>query len=265
MAQLKSFSMLPLCLLVSLTFWLSSAIPDSNNTPVFTQALESFKQSDFAKSREGFLQLLQQFPNDPVLLYNAGLVEMSDQHPGRAAAYWRKALFIKPGFSPAIVGINQLESQKNPAVIPLPWWQKGSRYVSLSFLLSTLLVSIALSVFFGVRKLRAIKLELPPRSTAPLLFFSAFSVFLVGVIAVHVTAVHWHTSATVMAAVSIHSSPNTASPALFDFKEGDEVIIHRRNGEWLQVQRGSTALGWVQKDAVFIHSGPDLLPSSSTH
>jgi tetratricopeptide (TPR) repeat protein len=93
MAQLKSLSMLPLCLLVSLTFWVSSAFPDASTDTVFTQALESFKQSDLAKSRESFLQLLQKSPNDPVLLYNLGLVEFSDQHPGRAMAYWRKALF----------------------------------------------------------------------------------------------------------------------------------------------------------------------------
>jgi tetratricopeptide (TPR) repeat protein len=264
MAQLKSLSMLPLCLIVSLTFWLSSAFPDAPTDTVFTQALESFKQSDLAKSRENFQQLLQSSPNDPVLLYNAGLVEFSDQHPGRAMAYWRKALFLRPGFSPALTAINQLEKQKNPAIIPAQWWQKGPRYVSLSWLLGTLLIFTSFSVVFNIRRQRAKKLQLSVPPIWPVISGLVFSVFLVGLIALHASLLHWHTMATVLETVSIHSSPNSESPALFDFKEGDEVIIHRQNGDWLQIQRGSTAIGWVQKAAIFVHSGPALPATPSS-
>ena len=264
MAQLKSLSMLPLCLLVSLTFWVSSAFPDASTDTVFTQALESFKQTDLTKSRESFLQLLQKSPNDPVLLYNLGLVESSDQHPGRAMAYWRKAVFLQPGFSPALDGIRQLEKQKNPSIVPAQWWQKGPRYVSLFWLLVILLIFIALSVVFGVRRKRAIKLKIPEPPLWPVPVCITTSALLAGFIALHISLLHWHTMAIVMEPVAIHSSPNVDSPALFDFKEGDEVVVHRQNGDWLQIQRGSTAIGWVQKNAIFIHSGPPLSTTTSS-
>ncbi len=258
MAQLKSLSMLPLCLLVSLTFWVSSAFPDAPADTVFTQALESFKQSDFAKSRESFLQLLQKNPNDPVLLYNLGLVDFSDQHPGRAMAYWRKALFLRPGFSPALTAIHQLEKQKNSPFAAPSWWQKGPRYVSLPWLLGALLIFISLSVIFMVRRRRAIKLQAPVKSLGPILAGFAASALLIIAICIHVSLVHWQTLATVLQPVSVHSSPSNDSPSLFDFKEGDEVVIHRKNGDWLQIQRGSTAIGWVPRSALFVHSGPPL-------
>jgi tetratricopeptide (TPR) repeat protein len=264
MAQLKSLSMLPLCLLVSLTFWVSSAFPDASTDTVFTQALESFKQSDLAKSRESFLQLLQKSPNDPVLLYNLGLVEFSDQHPGRAMAYWRKALFLQPGFSPAVAGVSQLEKQKKSSLVPAQWWQKGPRYVSLPWLMGALLVFISLSVVFSVRRKRALKIKIPEPPLWPLPVCLTASALLSVFIALHISLTHWQTLATVMDPVAIHSSPSVESPALFDFKEGDEVVVHRQNGDWLQIQRGSTAIGWVQKNAIFIHSGPPLAPKTAS-
>ncbi len=243
---------------------MSSAFPDDSVDSVFTQALESFKQSDLAKSREAFLQLLQKSPDDPVLLYNVGLIEYSDQHPGRAVGYWRKAVYLQPGFVPAISGINQLEKQKIPAIIPVPWWQKGPRYVSLPWLLGILLAFIILSVVFGVKRQRATKLESARPPLWPMILAIVSSAGLVIVVALHVSILHWHTMATVMEGVAIHSSPNSESPALFDFKEGDEVVIHRQNGEWYQIQKGSTAIGWVKKTAVFVHSGAGLLASASS-
>ncbi len=248
--------MLPLSLLLSLTFWVSSAFPDSGAGSVFTQALESFKQNDLAKSRETFLQLIQDSPDDPVLLYNLGLVELTDQHPGRALAYWRKALYLRPGFSPALEGLRRIEGQKASGMAAPTWWQKFPRFVSLPTLLAFTLVALSLCLFFAIRWRRAQKFQLLATSIAPPLTFGLLFILLSLISWLHYSQTRQFVFATVMLpSAAVHSSPAEESPALFDFREGDEVRVRRTDGEWLQVQKGATAIGWIKKEQVFVHSG----------
>lgn len=248
--------MLPLYLLVSLTFWAPSAFPDSGVGSVFTQALESFKQNDLAKSRETFLQLIQDSPDDPVLLYNLGLVELTDQHPGRALAYWRKALYLRPGFAPAREGLNRIEGQKTSGIPPVAWWQKLSRYVSLSLLLAAFLVSFSLCLFFVIRWWRAQKFQLTKPPLYLPLILGTLTIVFAGLSWLHYSQTQQHVLATVMLpSAAVHSSPTEDSPALFDFREGEEVRVRRADGDWFQVQKGATAIGWIKKEQIFIHSG----------
>ncbi len=253
--------MLSLYILVSLTFWNSSALPDSGSDTVFAQALESFKQKDLAKSREAFLQLVSGSPNDPVLLYNLGLVEMSDQHPGRALAYWRKALYLKPGYGPAIDGLKKIEKLRIQGLQDVSWWQKIPRYVSLSFLLTLNLFFASAAIFSLLLLRRALKFEFSNPTYATPAFLVLGTLLLSTVSWLHFSSTQAHTLATVMIpSAAVHSSPTTESPALFDFREGDEVTVRRQNGNWYQVQKSSTAIGWLQKDHVFIHSGESPQP-----
>lgn len=254
--HLKSFLMLPLYLLVSLTFWAPPAFPDSGAGPVFTLALESFKQNDLAKSRETFLQLIQDSPDDPVLLYNLGLVELTDQHPGRALAYWRKALYLRPGFSPALEGLRRIEGQKGTGVPALTLWQKFPRLISLPALLAITLASLSLCLFFGIRWRRAQKFQLATVSITSVIGFGLLTLVMSLLSWFHFSQTQQFTLATVMLpAAAVHSSPSENSPALFDFREGDEVRVRRTDGEWLQVQKGATAIGWIKKEQIFVHSG----------
>ena len=67
---------------------------------------------------------------------------------------------------------------------------------------------------------------------------------------------HFETKATVMEpTVPAYASPSADAPSLFEFREGDEVTIRRTQQDWLQVQKSATAVGWVKKNQILIHSG----------
>jgi tetratricopeptide (TPR) repeat protein len=247
--------MLSLYLLVSLTFWCSSADPDSGSSSVFNQALESFKQSDLAKSRESFLQLIAQSPDDPVLLYNLGLIELTDQHPGRALAYWRKALYLKPGYRPAIEGISRIEKLKKSNLPAYSFWRKIPFYFSLSAWLGLGLFFIILTTLSAVRWRRAIKFQISrPTLTLPIALSGSTLLFLSLAFWTYVLTYHQKLGIIMMDA-PVHSSPSQDSPALFNFNEGDEVSVFRENENWIQVQKSATALGWIKKEQLFVHSG----------
>lgn len=253
--------MLPASIFLALTFWISPTFSDSETASVFTQALQSFKQGELAKSRDSFLQLLSTHPDDPVLLYNLGLTEMTDQHPGRALAYWRKALYLDPGFSPAVAGLTQLAQLKKfdftPSLSEQIHWR-----LSLTTFLAALWLTCLFSGLWLLRWARSRKelSEENSRSTSavplwPVFISGLFSLVFLFLASQRFWRDHYQVTGTVLASSApVYASPSVDSPALFDFKEGDEVRVHRSKEGWLQVQRGDTAAGWVKKDEVLVYA-----------
>ena len=245
---------LPISLLLAFFFCTMPALAQSPAEP-FTIGLEAFKKGAFSQSREQFSQLLQSHPRDPLLLYNLGLVELSDNHPGRALAYWRKALYLKPGYSPVLAGMARLQAVKGSPLgdtNPFLWlyWR-----VSIEILLGGALILFVLTGFFWVRFTAARKFEKPASPWG--LALSALGFAAITGLAVHnFQLLHQNTKATVMeTAVPAHSSPSAEAPSLFEFREGDEVVVRRSQDEWIQVQKSATAVGWVKKNQVLVHSG----------
>lgn len=251
--------MLPFSILLALTFSFSSAFPDSDLDTVFTQGLESFKRSDLAQSRGAFLQLINDYPNDPSVLYNLGLVEFKDQHPGRALAYWRKALYLSPGYSPALQGLSHLKQQKYQPVLQIPFSTEVYWRIPLLYLFLSALLSLSAFAFFMIRWMSKKKLGVPPSLIAPA--FLGFLGLITLAAALHdFQTFQLRSSGTIMeTSAPVHSSPSNESPALFEFKEGDEVTVRREAGEWLQVQKSATSIGWLKKNQLFLHSGPSAI------
>ncbi len=246
--------MLPASIFLALTFWISPAFPDSESSAVFTQALQSFKQGELAKSRDSFLQLLTAHPDDPVLLYNLGLTEMTDQHPGRALAYWRKALYLDPGFSPAVAGLTQLAQLKKfdftPSLTEQIHWR-----ISLTSFLVALWLTCLFCGFWLIRWARGRREENNPIPLWPVFVSGLFSVVFLFFATQRMWRDHYQLTGTILASSApVYASPSVDAPALFDFKEGDEVRVHHSKEGWLQVQRGDTAAGWVKKDEVLVYA-----------
>jgi len=234
----------------------TATAPAPTGPVTFPQGVEYFKKNDFAHSREVFTQLLAEHPQDPTLLYNAGLVEVSDKHPGRALAYWRKALYLEPGFAPVLAGMAHLKKAKllPPEEEPNPfawlYWR-----IPLSYLLA---ISFLLFIATGILWIR-FALQKKMEKPAPLgaLITAAILFFVMMGFSVHDYQLnHFETKATIMEpTVAAFASPSADAPSLFEFREGDEVTIRRTQQDWLQVQKSATAVGWVKKNQILIHSG----------
>jgi uncharacterized membrane protein YhaH (DUF805 family) len=258
--------MLPISILLVLTFCTGSAFsqeagteaqePPKSSVPVFTQALETFKSANLPESRARFSELLTQHPNDPVLLYNLGLVEFTDKHPGKALAYWRKALYLQPGFSPALSGIRQVHRVipgfKSMDIsiarelywrIPL-WFFFGSAFIFF-------LVAGVLWVMFAARR----KKDVSSSSAIPMLASLLFLIFISFALHAYFTYYLVPSGTILETPVAVRSSPSEESPSLLEFNEGDEVSILREQDPWVQVQKSATAVGWIPKAKILVHSG----------
>lgn len=242
---------MPISLLIAVTLWTGSVF--AAPTEVFTRGIEAFQKNDFTESRQRFLELLADHPNDPTLLYNLGLVELSDKHPGRAKAYWRKALYLDPGASAPLAGLSKLKklvpSDEDSALMAL------HRRVPFPILAGFAWICFTLGTFLFIRFRKKQKAGTPSgwASWGTALGFFALFTFL----SIHnFFSLHWSLQGVIMdSSVPARSSPTDEAPTLFEFREGDDVVVHRRQQDWLQVQKSATAIGWVKKTQVFIHSG----------
>jgi tetratricopeptide (TPR) repeat protein len=242
-------------ILLSLSMWVSPAYSQTNqrdNSPsdTFSSALQSFKTKDYVQSRKLFENLIAQHPNDTALLYNLGLVEAMDNHPARAFAYWRKALFLSPGDGPSLQGIARIkDSVDYPSPLMPLYWRIP---IAWMFILSAL--AWLLSGFLILFSLRRRKNKQSPIWGSVIASCVVF--IILSSLSLHN---YWlsfeRTSGTVMAATPAFASPQKDAASLFDFREGDEVQILRSQGQWAHVQKSATAVGWVQKQSILRHSG----------
>ncbi|MCC6138487.1 MAG: hypothetical protein IT287_07625 [Bdellovibrionaceae bacterium] len=242
-------------ILLSLTMWISPAYSQTDQRTIspsemFTTALQKFKTKDYVQSRQMFSQLLSAHPNDTALLYNVGLVEATDNHPERAFAYWRKALFLSPGHGPSLEGISSLK----PGVVSysFPLWIYWRVPIAVLSILAFLFWCLSAALI--VRNIRRNSQQKPVRWDVSALCGILFLLFTT--LAIHDYVVLFSVpSATLMANTPAQASPANDAPSLFDFKEGDDVHVLRAQNGWLHVQKSETAVGWVKSTALLIHSG----------
>ncbi|MCB9073681.1 MAG: hypothetical protein H6623_08665 [Bdellovibrionaceae bacterium] len=242
-------------LFLSLTMWVSPAFSNTNQqtispTETFALALKSFKTKDYAQSRKDFSILLRQHPSDPTLLYNAGLVEALDNHPARAFAYWRKALFFQPGHAPSLQGISQIrDSVTSPSLLMPVYWRIPIAWI-FGFSILFWFLSGTLFILSLYRQHKGQNALWMPTILSTFLFVMTLTLALNGYWLAFDAPV-----GTIMASAPARSAPNAEAPSLFDFNEGDEVRVLRTQGNWDHVQKSATAVGWVPRTAVLRHSG----------
>lgn len=215
---------------------------------MFSLALEKYKTKDYVHSRQLFLDLLGANNKDTTVLYNLGLVEFSDNHQERALAYWRRALFLQPGHGPSLEGISHLKNSS------YAWFQWFYWRVPIAVVF---LITLALWLTGGVLLLRNIR-KISKNQTASwgtCAITCSFCALFLGLSTHYYYSQFYITSGTLLSNTPAAASPTSDAPSLFDFKEGDQVVVLRTQKEWLQIKKTETAVGWVKNSALILHSG----------
>ncbi len=87
----------------------------------FLGGVKAYQNRDFPKAKELFSPLLAEYPENPKLLYNLGLVEYQLGNYGMALGLWRKARFLDQSFALPAQAIEFTEEKFFPE-------QKGSAF-----------------------------------------------------------------------------------------------------------------------------------------
>lgn len=229
----------------------------SVTAPSFETSLKQMTDGDNEGALTNLVALIKQNRNDTTLLYNAGLAAFKSEQFGPAAAYWRKALYLRPTMSLAHEGLSQIEDKTNtledyhwlsPLYRRLPFTILALLTMGLYALLGGLLIRLF------KRKKEALDVNIWP----PIFTGTALLPLML------VTALYYYqylclSKATILdEGTPIYARPDTEAPALTNLAAGNEVLILKINEDssWVLVKKSETELGWATKQSLFIHSGP---------
>lgn len=244
----------------------TSALGADEPTPeaLFQKGLADYQAKKFSEARDSFQQILDAGRVTPEVLHNTALANYQLGDRPRALALWRKALNVDPGFSRARAGRDFAENE-----LQLRGWERDgfTQWIQrtlefLSFRETLWMIALLLGIsgwlwlrYFGAR-LAALEEErpLPAFPTAALVLSLVFT--MVVALSVLKARSDWRARATlVVANASARSLPSESGVGLFELRGGTEVLVRRRDKEWLQVQNSEGASGWLKVGEVLITSG----------
>jgi tetratricopeptide (TPR) repeat protein len=223
----------------------------------FLAGVSAYRAKDYERAKTVFTELMEQNPDNPILLYNLGLVEYQLGRFGWALGLWRKARTLAPGKVPAEAAIAYTEERLFPerqkqtfivviynALLNLPSWL---------WRLSSLL-GFMITGWWGLEY--GVKRRLPP-NLWPSWIYIVFPLFLLGLSFTLIGAIEsMQTSATVVEKdLLARVSPSETSPTILQLEEGQKVTVDQYHGEWARIHGQNGAPGWVPRQAVLEFKG----------
>lgn len=227
-------------------------------------ALKSYQTGDYDTAKKLLDETLAQDADNTVILYNLGLAEYKLGNPGKALAYWRKAINLSPGFSGAEDAINYAESQmrliadenralgpkiaaKTLSLVPAP-----ALYV---LFLITLFIFFKKTISYVAKKRQAQLNDQP----LPHFSFSSLIYLVVSLLILYPVTFYYfeslNTRATVITKVAeTKSGPSSEAATLYSLNEGESVIVLDKTEDWYKIKDRSGRLGWAQQSLFFLTS-----------
>lgn len=228
----------------------------SSGASAFSAGVMAFQKSDLSGAKTAFLESLKIEPENPLSLYNLGLVEAQEGNKGRAIALWRRALVIRPGFKAPTHAIKWTRGKLERPDISheVEFWDSFRQSFLISFPLAhfalatacLLLVSgwLILSYLGARRRAELEQIRNPPFPTVgaiSCLLFLAMAFLSAAKIMDSLES----RGTIVIKSVDAKSAPDSSATTMFSLYEGLEVLIRARSGDWAQVTFPGGSTGWV--------------------
>ena len=223
----------------------------------FLEGLKAFQAEDFQTARNNFNLLLEQYPNDPTLLYNAGLAEFKAGQAGSALGLWRKARSLGNHSDDLLQALQfaentlNLGSQESGPLISL---YRRMATAPLGFWLG---LSLILFLFLGWQSITYGAKQKKPFLDWPLSLQLGLPFFVLTLFfTLHLSFKANQKKGTVtINNLLTHASPSDTSPSLFELHEGQWVFIETEQDNWLQIRTQAGVSGWASKTHIIPFGG----------
>jgi tetratricopeptide (TPR) repeat protein len=240
-------------LILTLLFSLAPLLPvraAADPALAFAEANRLYEQGKFSEAAAAFDSIRTSGVVSSALLFNLGNARFKAGETGRAIAAYHEALRLAPRDPDALANL-RFARESVGARPAEPAWRRGLRSLTLNEW--ALLASAALWLWLGI--LIAGVLRPAWRSTLGLWRRLAFAAFFVGVA---ISVATWldrarHPFAVVVADEAVvRYGPIDESQSHYTLRDGVEVEVLDRNGDWLQVRDAQRRTGWVKKSQVVV-------------
>jgi len=267
------FSVTIFCLIASLTLDVLAQDPaatENKEEPsfqsLFQEGIKYYQEKKFTEAKGIFQKAIELNPKNVQVITNLGLTYFQTGEKGYALALMRKAHSLDPDFSTPISAIEFIQSQLTVKEIPHEinsWETLRAQFIQpfsqFSFVVLSALFLFAAGwtwiQFFSQRKKAAE--EEKPYPQIPLLgiiYSVCFTILFALMLAKFYD--HFQVRGTIVAEkTSVLSLPNEKAPTLFELYSGLEVLVLKKETDWLQVRYPGGMIGWIKNNDLFITHG----------
>jgi tetratricopeptide (TPR) repeat protein len=241
-----------LSILVSCCFLLSQQpLCAEDFTAAFDAANKLYAEGKFAEAAGAYEQILNTGSASTAVYFNLGNAFFKSSQIGRAIAAYRQAEQCSPRDPDVLANLQFARNQ-----VQGPTWRagRGERWLGrLSLNEWTWLGAGAVWVLFVLLTVQQVwpALARPLRSWT--VGATVMAVLLIGCfVGAHAANSRARTAIVIAPEAAVRSGPFEESPNTFTARDGAELRVLDRKGEWLQVTDGTRRVGWVKQDAVVI-------------
>jgi len=223
-------------------------------TADFSAANKLYAQGKFADAAAAYEKILQTGAQSPSLLFNDANAEFKSGHPGKAIAAYRQAAQLSPRDAELRANLAFVRNQVQGATVRESRWQNWFGTLSLNE--GALLTAVFLWAMFALLIARQIRPALVPKLKTATWIFAALTICSASVLALQATN-HFYSAVAVVtsAETTARSGPFDEAQSAFTARDGAELSVLDRHGDWVQVAGGAGKTGWLNKNQVEILPG----------
>jgi tetratricopeptide (TPR) repeat protein len=223
-------------------------------TADFSAANRLYAEGKFAAAAAGYEKILQTGAQSDALLFNYGNAEFKSGHPGEAIAAYRRAALLSPRDTEVRANLAFVRSQVQGATLRERRWQNWLGQLTLNEW--TLLAALALWLTFILLAVRQIRPALGSKLKSATSLFAALTVLSGGALGLQ-AAEHFskQTAVVVTPGATARSGPFNEAQTEFTARDGAELVVLDRHGDWLQVIDGEGKIGWLAAKQVTVLPG----------
>lgn len=220
----------------------------------FSAANKFYAEGKFSEAATAYEEILQAGVVSPSLLFNAGNAEFKSGHLGKAIAAYRQAAQLAPRDAETHANLAFVRNQVQGSTLRVSRWQNWVGTLTLNEgAVLTMIFFWLTSALFTTRQLRpalAPKLRSATRLAVLLTIFS-------GTVLALQAANHFNSSIAVVITdgAIARSGPFDEAQSIFTTRDGGELRVLDRHGDWVQVVNPAGQIGWLNRKQAAVLPG----------
>jgi tetratricopeptide (TPR) repeat protein len=233
---------------VLITCLVSIAAGAPDRQVIFDEANRAYEQGKFAQAISGYEQLLKDGARSSAIFFNLGNAWFRTGRVGKAIAHYRLAERLSPRDTDIRANLDFARRAPQEGEVPRPkqWGAWSQRLTTDEWTQATSFFLWLLLFMLSASRLRpSLKSSLKNWiGTAAVMLLLAGT----GLTASHLTTRPGTEAVIAAATASIRYGPFDESQSHFTLRDGTEVSVVDRKGDWAQVRDASQRTGWLKAE-----------------
>ncbi len=246
-------------IMFSLMILLSSSLCAQDTETLLSQGILQFSQKNWQEAENSFQLALNNNPMDPNILSNLALVQVEKNEPVLAYAFWRKALYYHPFFTPAQQGIDYLLKKGTLQI------SENSKFANFfhnlyrsptlySYLVLWIFLFLCLKSMHSFLLKRKSSQEEEGNPYGPPVSLILYSILFLASLAFTIGQARdkLMSRGISLSAGITKLGPSEESPNLFTLGQGEPIDILSEKDSWVQIENQQEQRAWIEKDKIFV-------------